>query len=166
MVIIINTMKHSCWEHDKSLCCSTNSVSVMEPKGTLLSCQEPVLVILLLLYETCIYLWWIKTCYQQLWMVESPLNDALQWMWWKQSWYDFRYNPPPPTPAFAWGTGENYKNLEFGSWQKCETKKNSVDWIREQTIPTERPPFVGEVSANFFRIEGCHVISATDPLRP
>jgi hypothetical protein len=27
----------------------------------------------------------------------------------------------------------------------------SVAWVRVQTIPTERPPFVGEVSANFFR---------------
>jgi hypothetical protein len=30
-----------------------------------------------------------------------------------------------------------------------ETKKNSVAWIRERTIPTERPPLVGEASANF-----------------
>jgi hypothetical protein len=28
-------------------------------------------------------------------------------------------------------------------------KKNSMAWLREQTIPPERPPFVGEVSANF-----------------
>ena len=35
--------------------------------------------------------------------------------------------------------------------------------VRERTIPTERPPPVGEVSASFLRIEGCHVVSATDP---
>jgi hypothetical protein len=29
------------------------------------------------------------------------------------------------------------------------TKKNSMAWVRELTIPTERPPLVGEVSANF-----------------
>jgi len=29
--------------------------------------------------------------------------------------------------------------------------------------PTERPPPVDEVSANVLRIEGCHVVSATDP---
>ena len=40
---------------------------------------------------------------------------------------------------------------------------NSVALVRERTIPTERPPPVGEVSANFLRIEGCHVVSATDP---
>jgi hypothetical protein len=34
---------------------------------------------------------------------------------------------------------------------------------REQTIPTEGPLHVGEVSANFLRIEGCRVVSATDP---
>jgi hypothetical protein len=30
-------------------------------------------------------------------------------------------------------------------------------------IPTERQPLVGEVSANFFRIEGVAWSSATDP---
>jgi hypothetical protein len=30
-------------------------------------------------------------------------------------------------------------------------------------MPTERPPLVGEVSANFFWIEGSHVVSVTDP---
>jgi hypothetical protein len=30
------------------------------------------------------------------------------------------------------------------------TKKlNSMIWVQEWTIPTERPPLVGEVSANF-----------------
>ena len=42
-------------------------------------------------------------------------------------------------------------------------KLNSVALVRERTIPTERPPPVGEVSANFLRIEGCHVVSATVP---
>jgi hypothetical protein len=27
-------------------------------------------------------------------------------------------------------------------------------WVRELTVPTERPPLVGEVIANFLRIEG------------
>jgi hypothetical protein len=43
---------------------------------------------------------------------------------------------------------------------------NSVALVREKTILTERPPLVGEVSANFLRIEGCRVVSAADPLRP
>jgi hypothetical protein len=30
-----------------------------------------------------------------------------------------------------------------------KTKLDSVAWVRRQTIPTERPPLVGEVSANF-----------------
>ena len=42
-------------------------------------------------------------------------------------------------------------------------KKNSVALVRERAIPTERPPPVGEISAYFLRIEGCHVVSATDP---
>ena len=48
--------------------------------------------------------------------------------------------------------------------QSCYLKRNSsVALVRERTIPTERPPPVGEVSANFLRIEGCHVVNATDP---
>jgi hypothetical protein len=39
------------------------------------------------------------------------------------------------------------------------TKLNSMARIRERTILTERPPLVGEVSAN----RGCHVVSVTDP---
>jgi hypothetical protein len=38
--------------------------------------------------------------------------------------------------------------------QKLKLKLNSVALVREETIPTERPPIVGEVSANFLRIEG------------
>jgi hypothetical protein len=33
-------------------------------------------------------------------------------------------------------------------------KLNSMVWVWERTIPTERPPLVGEVIANFLRIEG------------
>jgi hypothetical protein len=29
-------------------------------------------------------------------------------------------------------------------------------------MPTERPPLVDEVSANFLRIKGCRVVSAAD----
>ena len=46
----------------------------------------------------------------------------------------------------------------------CRSNKlNSVALVRERTILTERPPPVGEVSANFLRIEGCHVVSVTVP---
>jgi hypothetical protein len=31
---------------------------------------------------------------------------------------------------------------------------NSMVWVHEQTITTERPPLVGEVITNFLRIEG------------
>jgi hypothetical protein len=37
---------------------------------------------------------------------------------------------------------------------KVLEKKNSMVWVRERTIPTERPPLVGEVIANFLRIVG------------
>jgi hypothetical protein len=32
-----------------------------------------------------------------------------------------------------------------------------------RTIPTERPPLICEVSANFFGDRGCHVVNVTDP---
>jgi hypothetical protein len=35
-----------------------------------------------------------------------------------------------------------------------QQKTNSVSYVRERTIPTERPPFVGEVSANSFGERG------------
>jgi hypothetical protein len=41
-------------------------------------------------------------------------------------------------------------------------KTNSMVWVRERTIPTERPSLVGEVIANFVD-KGCHVVSVTDP---
>jgi hypothetical protein len=31
----------------------------------------------------------------------------------------------------------------------CNKQTNSMVWVRERTIPTERPPLVGEVIANF-----------------
>jgi hypothetical protein len=38
---------------------------------------------------------------------------------------------------------------------------NSVASVRERTIPTERPPLVGEVSSNLAD-RGCHVVSVMD----
>jgi hypothetical protein len=40
---------------------------------------------------------------------------------------------------------------------------NSMVLVREQTIPAELPPLVGEVNANFLRDRRCHVVSVTDP---
>jgi hypothetical protein len=39
---------------------------------------------------------------------------------------------------------------------------NSMVWVRERTIPTERPQLVGDVGANFAD-RGCHVVTLTDP---
>jgi hypothetical protein len=39
---------------------------------------------------------------------------------------------------------------------------NSVVFVRKRTIPTERPPHPGEVSATFTDRE-CRVVSATNP---
>jgi hypothetical protein len=42
------------------------------------------------------------------------------------------------------------------------SKKNSVACVHERTLPTERPPLIGEVSSNFTD-GGCHVVSVTNP---
>ena len=49
-----------------------------------------------------------------------------------------------------------FLNLEVNCRPNYELNLNlnSVALVRERTIPTERPPPVGEVSANFLRIEG------------
>jgi hypothetical protein len=39
--------------------------------------------------------------------------------------------------------------VQYYVQQRCTNKTNSVASVREGTIPTERPPLVGEVSANF-----------------
>jgi hypothetical protein len=39
---------------------------------------------------------------------------------------------------------------EWGSGaQQTNKQTNSMVWVRERTTPTERPPLVGEVIANF-----------------
>jgi hypothetical protein len=52
---------------------------------------------------------------------------------------------------------EGNESATRGYWTK-----NSVSWVREGTIPTERPPLVDEVNINFcgYRV---HVVSVTDP---
>jgi hypothetical protein len=41
-------------------------------------------------------------------------------------------------------------------------KKNSVAWVRERTMSTERPSLAGEVSANIFADRWRRVVSVTD----
>jgi hypothetical protein len=43
----------------------------------------------------------------------------------------------------------------------AKTKLNSLALVRKRTIPTQRPPLVGEVSANFAD-RGCCVVGATN----
>jgi hypothetical protein len=38
-----------------------------------------------------------------------------------------------------------------------------VALVRERTIPTERPPLVGEVNADVCRYRGCRAVSEADP---
>jgi hypothetical protein len=58
------------------------------------------------------------------------------------------------TDSFQWGAASISK-------PEIVLKQNSVAWLRERTIPAERPPIVGEVC--YMRIEECRVVSVTDP---
>jgi hypothetical protein len=44
--------------------------------------------------------------------------------------------------------------ITTGVQSSSKKKKISIVWVRKRIIPTERPPLVGEVIANFLRIEG------------
>ena len=49
---------------------------------------------------------------------------------------------------------KTFQYSEDVPWKLLKTKLNSVALVRERTIPTERPPPVGEVSANFCGYRG------------
>jgi hypothetical protein len=42
-----------------------------------------------------------------------------------------------------------FSSFITGCSKMTVAKKNSMVWVRERTIPTEQPPLVGEVIANF-----------------
>jgi hypothetical protein len=50
--------------------------------------------------------------------------------------------------------------------EQQEKTNNSVAWVCEPTVPIEQTQLVGEVIANFLRIEKCRVVNSADPLRP
>jgi hypothetical protein len=52
------------------------------------------------------------------------------------------------------GEGRLFTHSLTHTHTHTHTKLNSVASVRKRTIPTERPPPVSEVSANFLRIEG------------
>jgi hypothetical protein len=57
---------------------------------------------------------------------------------------------------------EYFKRRLFGFDEKKQTNKLCA-LVRERNIPTERPPLVGEVSANFCGWMGYCMVSITDP---
>jgi hypothetical protein len=52
-------------------------------------------------------------------------------------------------------------NIKSKVVPETKTKLNSAALVRERTMPTERPPLVGEVVPSFAD-RGCCVVSATD----
>jgi hypothetical protein len=74
---------------------------------------------------------------------------------------DTRIKAVPSTsesPARAPNMWDNNTRILYlknvGCFSLAVLKKNSMVWVRERTIPTERPSLVVEVIANFLRIEG------------
>jgi hypothetical protein len=68
---------------------------------------------------------------------------------------------------WLWLDGHNYNSFHFRNaasniiricrpfshWLRVPVVNNSMVWVRERTIPTERPPIVGEVISNFMGIK-------------
>jgi hypothetical protein len=54
-----------------------------------------------------------------------------------------------------WSSGQS-------SWLQIQ-RSGSVASVRERSIPTERPPFVGERLVPSFEDRGCRVVNAADP---
>jgi hypothetical protein len=59
---------------------------------------------------------------------------------------DLAWLPYPQQSAPSLARWTNFSRLRRYFFK---IKKNSVVWVRERTIPTKRPPLVGEVSANY-----------------
>jgi hypothetical protein len=54
-----------------------------------------------------------------------------------------------PLPPQVLNNKEHKKSTVFSVNQQKTKKTNSGALVRQRIIPTERPPLVGEVSANF-----------------
>jgi hypothetical protein len=71
------------------------------------------------------------------------------------TWWQFPEVHNVDTPMRTTNLTWNFQKLHIQVWtgpsffSSTKTKLNSVALVRERTIPTERPPLVGEVSANF-----------------
>jgi hypothetical protein len=72
----------------------------------------------------------------------------------------------------AWILSYPIPRSKYIIWEICYIMlvlniKKQTPWplVRKRTIPTERPPLVGEIYCQLLRIEGCRVVSAADPLR-
>jgi hypothetical protein len=80
------------------------------------------------------------------------------WRWWIK---DKTMNNVQNCDSYSYSERWNLIGITKRRLQ-TKTKLNSAVWVRERTIPTERPPVVGEVSAKFAD-RGCHVVRVTDP---
>jgi hypothetical protein len=81
-------------------------------------------------------------------------------------WRPSLYSQPEDAPC----CGNKGISLKFHSFAlPSHTKKQKqTPWplVRQQNIPTERPPLVDEIYCQLLWIEGCRVVSAADPLGP
>jgi hypothetical protein len=69
---------------------------------------------------------------------------------------------PIPTDLSRLQTDWQYKSkMKRWTTVHTKTKLNPMVWVRERTIPTERPPLVGEVLPTCAD-RRCHVVSVTD----
>jgi hypothetical protein len=103
-----------------------------------------------------LYLYLLSMNEKMIWAIYPRTVSA----WWS------RCTPEIQTPNSCWAN--NHQQLSYILPPDSEShmerpgrtisivktfKKNSVALVRKQTIPTDRPPFVSEVSANYLLIE-------------
>jgi hypothetical protein len=120
--------------------------------------------------------------------VRSVMNQAVDNVLWTyfriSSWVEHSKCKEPERSSRRNATHAHcqLEGRNFSSWNWCNSdfkhvsyiyiyiyiyiKLNSVAWVREGTIPTERPPLASKVSGQLLRIEGCRVVRAADPLGP
>jgi hypothetical protein len=98
--------------------------------------KPPYLTLVLNVYDSQLVTWPYSKCRPPAWtQTSAPCLIAIP-----------RRSQIPVTIPI----GEFFSSIaEYTSDFKWPTKKNSMVWVRERTIPTERPPLLAEVIANF-----------------
>jgi hypothetical protein len=103
-------------------------------------------------------------CYPRLWYTSSRLKDCIPFKWSGKSTCSEIQREKQVRLLLTFMKSKLYNSYMAFKYTNCIVCKqwvasstlltNSMVWVRERTISTERPPLVGEVIANFLRRGG------------